>query len=368
MKRFIFLILITCLLAVPLSFYCSAVESASIGGNDITISESIQTVPVFISHNPGIMGYKIMIEYPDGVQISSVARGTICQKGNFNTNLENHLGNKISVVWNNTENVSGDGSLFVLSLTAKKEAKNKELKITYSKEDTFNENWQDVALFCTGLSFVDSGITDQTTMINESISDKDYDYIKTIIGNELNNLNVQSIDEIKKENVDSFVDGIKSKLPDLQIESIDDIKGLYVDSIKNGIISTTETLIDKQTIADEIKEILNEANVKNIDEINAEKTSEINSLFAQKVLKDEIDLQDEFGSLDEASKLEVIKSVYADVTENESPKSYKWIWIVSVLIIVITLSVAILIIKRKKGVRKNEEDIVGSISSDSDSV
>ena len=348
MKRFLFLILIICLLVIPLSYNCSAVESASIGGNESTVRVNVQTVPVFISHNPGIMGYKITVEYPDGVNISSISRGTVCQKGNFNTTLENHLDNKISVVWNNTENITGDGSLFVLSLTAKKEAINKELKITYSKEDTFNENWQDVALFCTGINIVDSDTTDLTTALKDAISDKDYDYIKTIVENEMSNLGAQTIGEIKEEDHKKFIDGVKSMLPDFSIESIDDIKGIYIDSIKNGIVSTTETLIDKQTIADEIKEILNEANIKNIDDINDEKTSEINSLFSQKVLKDEKDLQDEFGSLDEASKLDVVKSVYADATQNESPKSYRWIWIVSVIITVIAVSVAILIIKRKR--------------------
>ena len=65
------------------------------------------------------MGFKITVEYPvDKVEVKAVSRGELTSKGNFNTNFGINDG-KFDVLWNNTENVNGDGTLFVITAISK---------------------------------------------------------------------------------------------------------------------------------------------------------------------------------------------------------------------------------------------------------
>lgn len=328
---------------------CFAADSANIGGNDVIADGNIQTAPVYLSNNPGIMGYKISIEYPDGVEIKNINRGTLCQNGNFNTSLENHSGNIIDIVWNNTENITDDGSLFVISLKADPKTVNKELKITYSKDDTFNESWQDVALFCTGMSFTDAD-TAKTVISQETISDRDYNYIKTIIETELANSGIVSFEKTNEKTKNDIVKKVSDKLPDFRIKDIKDVKKLYFDSIKNGVVSEIIISADNETVHKIIDSSLKEIKAKGLDEIGEADLPEFNKTVAKKINSDYDGVLDgDFKKLDENSKLEVIKSIYENSGTKAETGGVRTEVIISIICVaVIVAVVAIVFIKKKR--------------------
>ena len=126
-----------------------AQTSAVFAEDVLLIPGSEATIPVLIEDNAGLMGFKITVEYPvDKIKITSVTKGEVTGKGNFNTNFGIHDG-KFDVLWNHVEEVQSDGTLFVLTARAVADFTDPvEIKLTFSQGDTFNEAYEDVVLNC----------------------------------------------------------------------------------------------------------------------------------------------------------------------------------------------------------------------------
>ena len=107
------------------------------------------TVPVNISNNKGIMGYMINVEYnPEQLEIVLAQRGTSFP-GNFNDTIGVDDTGAFSVLWNGTDNVSADGVLMTLTFKVlTDEPTVSPITITYSQDDTFNSDYDDVVLNC----------------------------------------------------------------------------------------------------------------------------------------------------------------------------------------------------------------------------
>lgn len=108
-------------------------------------------IPINIKNNPGIMGFKLFFGFDDSVLTPvSVNKGAILSEGTLNDSIGVGSSNSISVLWNNTSEVIGDGSILLLRFKVNENADYESLKIkvTYSENDTFNESYDDVALIC----------------------------------------------------------------------------------------------------------------------------------------------------------------------------------------------------------------------------
>ena len=104
-------------------------------------------IPVYIMENEGIMGFRMIVDYPvELLHQVKVRVGSLTGDGMFDsrTTPDGH----IEVLWCATSDVRGDGSLFVLEFTVREGVQNgsAELRLSYSQEDTFNEQWEDVVL------------------------------------------------------------------------------------------------------------------------------------------------------------------------------------------------------------------------------
>lgn len=126
----------------------SAVSASSVTGDDAELNagEKVQ-IPIVITQNDGIMGFRITVEYPEDILLQpSVKSGSLTESGLLDSNLtcEGHL----EIVWCGVADAQGDGSLFVLEFTVAEgtEGKNGKLYFSYSQADTFNELWEDVQL------------------------------------------------------------------------------------------------------------------------------------------------------------------------------------------------------------------------------
>ena len=130
-----------------------ASQAPTVSSDDIVLTEAETLIPVKIKNNSGLMGYKITVKYDKAkLQVCSVTKGDVSSKGNFITNFNADI-DTFDIVWNNTDNVTKDGNLFVISAKAKKNASGKtEISLSYSQPDTFDVTYTDVRLECEDIS------------------------------------------------------------------------------------------------------------------------------------------------------------------------------------------------------------------------
>lgn len=107
------------------------------------------SVPVNIENNHGIMGYRITVKFnPDELEIISADKSNEFA-GNFNDSIGNKTG-EFDLLWNNTEEIIKDGYLFTLKFNViTQNDVTSKIQISYSQEDTFNEEYSDVVFNCT---------------------------------------------------------------------------------------------------------------------------------------------------------------------------------------------------------------------------
>lgn len=127
-----------------------ATLSAKLYADEISFGENLITVPVYIGENSGIMGYKINVLFDSTVlTLMSVSCGNDYMGGMFNYSITDGV---VSVVWNNAQNISGTGVLFTLTFEKIDDAVLETIiSLDYSQDDTFNENWDSVALDCSDI-------------------------------------------------------------------------------------------------------------------------------------------------------------------------------------------------------------------------
>lgn len=106
------------------------------------------SVPVQISNNHGIMGYKIKVEY-DSSQIEPVS---VTKDSKFAGNFNDTIGQKngeFYVVWNSTQGNTSNGNLMVIKFKViTSTACGSKITLSYSQTDTFNEKYDDVVFDC----------------------------------------------------------------------------------------------------------------------------------------------------------------------------------------------------------------------------
>ena len=130
-----------------------AANVASVYGDSVSCDAGeVISIPVYIKDNPGIMGFRITIDYPSQVfESPKVTKGKVTLNGSFNDSIKATTNGEFDVLWSNTENVKTDGILFTVELKVKDNAATNKYSvgISYDQADTFNEKWQDVKLSCT---------------------------------------------------------------------------------------------------------------------------------------------------------------------------------------------------------------------------
>lgn len=136
------------------------------------------TIPVMISNNQGIMGYRLSFTYnASDLQIVSVSNGK-----EFYGNISDSIGNEdgsFDVVWNSTENKTSNSTLLYLNFnvvsTIVNESVESQIQINYTSGDTFNENYEDVELNCTnGTVVICPGHTYTKSVVNPNCTEKGY--------------------------------------------------------------------------------------------------------------------------------------------------------------------------------------------------
>lgn len=173
-----------------------ALSSADIYGDDIRTAPGTKiSMPVYIKNNPGLMGYKIRISY-DSSAITPIAvtQGTTLTGGMFDNSDFSASKAYFDIVWSSSSEVKANGLLFTVDFNVLPSAGGDYLiKISYSKDDTFNEKWEEVRLNCDTIKiFVDNGSEPESTPtptpepeptpeVTKSFLDKIIDFFRMII-------------------------------------------------------------------------------------------------------------------------------------------------------------------------------------------
>lgn len=116
--------------------------------DDVLLSGNIIEIPVMIQNNHGLMGFGFNIDYDNSVLTPiGIEKGEMVSEGMFEDNIESCT-DRIKIVWNKTQNVYGDGLLFTVAFSIAEGVKPETVPITvsYSQENTFDEQWNDVEL------------------------------------------------------------------------------------------------------------------------------------------------------------------------------------------------------------------------------
>lgn len=151
MKKMVSMVICFCMLVclVSISMTCNASEANNrIYADKVTaVAGEEITIPIKIAGNSGFMGFAMTIHYDPEVFTPLSVEASELLTGLFNDSIATSQSGSFDVVFTNSADITEDGTLFTVVLqTASEVYGSKSLSITYSAEDTFNENWDPVEL------------------------------------------------------------------------------------------------------------------------------------------------------------------------------------------------------------------------------
>lgn len=356
----------------------SAKVVATVSAEAIAPSEENIIIPINISSETELMGFKITVAYNEPVKIKTVSRGSVTSKGNFNTNF-GVLEGKFDIIWNNTSPVDANGTLFALTVNTSEVTEDTEISLTFSQPDTFDGKYNDVFLQCEKIKITakTEEITntqaqetseEATEITTENISETekvhiDGSQITDSVNNALDKDDIDSIYDVEdkedflhnvNENLQSFLGSDQIFFTDFD-SLLSVYESHYTDSFVSGIIVNMDS-VEIQQIIDEV---LDEVNSSSIDKVkNKEK-------FVHKVeekIKEIIpDNQSISEYVDDELVFECIKKLYNTSaqtnssflgenfrTQDDASQDYYIFIILGVILLIAALVIILNVMKRKR--------------------
>ena len=105
-------IVLCCLTIIGQPYAAFAAGEVTVGGKKINAQHGKTViVPIEIENNPGIMGFKLSVEYDvNALSSPSVVRGSLTENGNFNDSIGVTPDGSFDIVWSDVEDREGDGT------------------------------------------------------------------------------------------------------------------------------------------------------------------------------------------------------------------------------------------------------------------
>lgn len=151
MKKTISIILCGVLLLCNFVCIASAINSATVYSTvNIAKAGEVLKLPVCISNNSGVMGFRLNFSYDSSVLTPiSVEYGEIVDYG-LQDNIEgDSTPGNMCVYWSGTDDVSANGTWFYINFDVNPQSKGEtQIDVSFTQADTFNENFDDVVLNC----------------------------------------------------------------------------------------------------------------------------------------------------------------------------------------------------------------------------
>lgn len=341
------------------------------------------TVPIKIRNNTGVMGFRLTFTYPDELKSPEVLRGALLNSGLLNDSITATTDGSFDVVWSNTQNVAGDGTLLLLSFGVAEDADNGKHKIdiSYNQADTFNEAMQDIAFDCKTVEIIigeeplDSTDSETTqTVARKPIEEADSLFLKRTFEKALETIGAGSFDVLKDEDFDKFKELVSKELSaygasddELEEKSREEIEEIYNEAVKDAFVDSAVNTADGDVIENAIKENLDAVGAESIDSIPPEKQQEFVDGIINNLTENGAEIEKLPDSLTDEQAVEVVEALSARNEEEagvdiealipeDKPKSYAPYIAAGVAAVAIIAAVAVLIIKRKNTKKTNEED------------
>lgn len=356
---------------------------AEVYADEVTaVADETVLIPVRIKNNSGIMGFKITVTYDTAVlQSPTVNRGSITRNGNFNDSIGVTPDGVFDVVWSDTQNATGDGTLMIIGFRAISETKT-TIGLSFSQPDTFNEAWEDVVLNCSEITvdFVDKSEAPITSSVQSSSIGKepDTEEVKSavdIVLDETGKGNLEEINEDEKENFINRVNNVLGHLVDAEnkyFTDFEDLKETYSEAASQEFVDNVKESADGDKIDAAISASLDSMGAETIDDLSAEKKDEFVKAVEKNLGQNISDFDTISDKLTADDAVEAIKQLQnenaAEATQGEkipvtygNEKNTGSALIIAVVIVLaaITTIIVVYIYKKKKlkEAKTNEESM-----------
>ena len=154
------------MLCIMLPVFSASVNTVSAETVSAKAGETV-SIPVKIEGNNGFMGFGIIVNYdPSILTPESVSKGSILS-GMFEDSITTSEPGSFKVIHAGTTLNEENGDLFTLVFRVAENAKSTQITLEAVKEDTFDENYQDIVLKCEPIPVtIEGGTSDPTDPTN----------------------------------------------------------------------------------------------------------------------------------------------------------------------------------------------------------
>lgn len=276
---------LTIILAVLMLFANSFPSSAAgtvahLSAEEVHLNDSTVLVPVNISGNPGIMGFKITIEFPsEKIAITNATAGSVTSNGSFVHNA-GKVNGKLDVIWYSSEQTFENGSLFILSIKPTDgfaEGESAEILLSFSQADTFNEKYEDVAFDCQPIKVyrgeqASQAATESVTKAEKTESSITDEQLIEAVDVALDNSDRKTIDNINSETLVVVNENLRTMggSAATQYNTVDELQKAYRAAVRNQYFNQAQINIAPETIISIAKEVLEPREVSSFSELSAE--------------------------------------------------------------------------------------------------
>ena len=180
LKKALSILLAFCILtgitgiALPqISLTATASAGAAVTASNCNVNAGASVnIPISITNNPGIMGFLITLTYDSTVLTPvSVTGTTLLSAGSLEDSIGYSPAGTVTIVWNGTQDMASDGIMLNVEFTAGVSASGtSQVQISYSRENTFDEQYNDVVLTCGSFNIVISNINPLISAANAAAS------------------------------------------------------------------------------------------------------------------------------------------------------------------------------------------------------
>lgn len=374
---------------ITLSF-CTSVfadEKVTVGSEDINTKQGETFfVPIEINGNSGIMGFKITVKYPDKqLVLKDITSGAVTKSGLFNTSISdfNSVHGSFDILWSTTENVKTDGTLFILKFEVPELASNGNynISLSYSQEDTFDEDFNDLQLSCSPVKVtVNDGTmvestteektsddqTNETSKNNQANDNKiSDDYLISSVDSVKDSFSSTDLSEADKQSIVNLTNNLLVSYDENanQFNSYDELLSSYNEALKNQSVKEIIESTDGDVIISVTNEVLDEYNAKTFSDIPEDKQQEAVEKVKEKLVENNSEMKT-FDKIDNNSLAvetldELVDKTNEQENENAVPtesitandtntKQILLVSAIAVCMVVLVVTIFLVIKKRRK--------------------
>lgn len=356
--------------AVAVNYEIEEINVSAAVGEEIDI-------PIVLKNNKGLMGFRISVSCnPEELDIVAVKKGDVIDGGIYYTNFGNS-DTGFDVLWNSTENITKDGTLFTISVKLKSKAKNEaKIQLISVKGDTFDGMWNDIELNCHEITVKKSAEKNPTQPVsqmqtvsqdNNSVIMPSDETIVEAFKTALNNTDYESVYDAAgdKEFIES-VNNLLSESAGLEdynwIFDYDSAIQVYEQAYENIFFNTVKSTLKSEDVNSAVQEVMKKMQISSVSEIPEGKEEKFVKEVQKRLNKLSPEMPDVEGDVDTDEAMKLLKQAYGlanggvpQKVEVSERNDVRIIVITTVVSAVIITAVAAIIIYKKRSKNCKEE-------------